>query len=277
MIRIAAFCPIIIISLIFNSFFQPVSAQKDTTGKRLLTGQVISAEDKSPIGTASVLNISSEKGTTSDTLGFFHIQAGKEDTLKISHVGYIARYIPLKDSADQKFFTIRLHKAYHMLNQVDVKSLSWLKFKHKIITEPAEEPERFGTDTALTGLDKATSDYVNSGPGVGISIPLGIQTDRQKQYAKLEKLKKRDKKDDAIRSKFNNKLLRRITGLKGQELTDFVLWLEVSDAFLLHASQYTIVEYIRKMYTRYRKLRQAAGDTLPLLDSISEPIAPSEK
>lgn len=246
-------------------------AQERPEKPAIVSGQVISDRGGMPVATASVMNISRGKGTITDTLGFFNIRAFPSDTLRFSHVGFISKYVFLADSSNTDFMTVELPKAYHMLDEVDVKSLSWHKFKHEIVNKPAPEPERYGTDTALTSLDKAAADFMNSGPGVGVSLPLNIQTDAQKQYAQLEKLKQRDRREKVIHQKFNHDMVRKVTGLEGEALTDFVLWMQLPGVFLYHATQYSIIKHIQKMYRRYRGLKLASGDTLPPLDTLHAP------
>lgn len=249
-----------------------VMAQEDTTRQRIMvSGQVKAAdsEEHKPLGFSTLQNISSGKGAVTNSIGFFNIRIGPHDTLLVKHMGYVSQILLPHDSVyTRSFFTISLPRAYNMIDEVDVEALSWHKFKHEIINKPVPEPERYGTDTALTALDKAAVDFMNSPDGVGFSIPLGLKSSAQKQYAKLEEIKARDKIERTIRSKFNHRLVSRITGLQGDVLTEFVLWLDFSGVFLLHANEYTIIKRIRSQYRIYRQLKEAAGHSLPPLDTL---------
>ena len=86
-----------------------------------LKGNVISADSLSPIPNVHILSELSHYGTTSDLDGKFQIPIRKNDTLRISSVGFVTKIIAVSyDAIDANNFEILMERDTLMLQEVDV-------------------------------------------------------------------------------------------------------------------------------------------------------------
>ncbi|MDX1349886.1 MAG: carboxypeptidase-like regulatory domain-containing protein, partial [Putridiphycobacter sp.] len=91
-----------------------VQAQVD-----VVEGRLFSKNTNQPIAFANVYNISTKKGTITNTEGYFKITVGSlSDTIKITCIGYQNYIIPIKPR--ESFYTIQLAESNQLLNSVTV-------------------------------------------------------------------------------------------------------------------------------------------------------------
>ena len=86
-----------------------------------IKGSVISADSLTPIPQAHILSELSHYGTTSDFDGRFQITIKEIDTLRISSVGFVTKYIHINyDSINANSFRILLQRDTILLDEIDV-------------------------------------------------------------------------------------------------------------------------------------------------------------
>ena len=107
-----------------------------------LKGKVVSADSLSPIPNVNILSELSYYGTTSDYDGRFSMLVRKNDTLKISSVGFVTEIINVNyDSVNVNNFEIVMQRDTIMLQEIDVFPYLDNHTVEKIIKEiPIEEP-----------------------------------------------------------------------------------------------------------------------------------------
>lgn len=107
-----------------------------------LKGKVVSSDSLSPIPNVHILSKVSYYGTTSDSNGIFSILVRKNDTLKISSVGFVTKIINVNyDSINVKSFEIVMQRDTIMLQEIDVFPYLDNHTVEKIIKQiPIEEP-----------------------------------------------------------------------------------------------------------------------------------------
>ena len=107
-----------------------------------LKGKVVSADSLSPISNVHILSVVSYYGTTSDFDGRFSMLVRKNDTLKISSVGFVTKIINVNyDSINVKSFEIVMQRDTIMLQEIDVFPYLDNHTVEKIIKQiPIEEP-----------------------------------------------------------------------------------------------------------------------------------------
>ena len=107
-----------------------------------LKGKVVSADSLSPISNVHILSVVSYYGTTSDSNGIFSILVRKNDTLKISSVGFVTEIINVNyDSVNVNNFEIVMQRDTIILQEIDVFPYLDNHTVEKIIKEiPIEEP-----------------------------------------------------------------------------------------------------------------------------------------
>ena len=86
-----------------------------------LKGEIVSADSLTPIPQAHILSELSHYGTTSDFDGRFQITIKEIDTLRISSVGFVTKYIHINyDSINANSFRILLQRDTILLDEIDV-------------------------------------------------------------------------------------------------------------------------------------------------------------
>lgn len=107
----------IIIGFIFLCCLSSKAQNKYST----LKGEIVSADSLTPIPQAHILSELSHYGTTSDFDGRFQITIKEIDTLRISSVGFVTKYIHINyDSIDANNFRILLQRDTILLDEIDV-------------------------------------------------------------------------------------------------------------------------------------------------------------
>ena len=107
-----------------------------------LKGCIVSADSLTPIPQAHILSELSHFGTTSDFDGKFSIQTRRIDTLRISSVGFVTKYININhDSIDANNFRITLHRDTIVLEEIDIiPYYNFSTVKEIVSTAPIEKP-----------------------------------------------------------------------------------------------------------------------------------------
>ena len=107
-----------------------------------LKGKVVSADSLSPIPNVHILSKVSYYGTTSDFDGRFSMLVRKNDTLKISSVGFVTEIINVNyDSVNVNNFEIVMQRDTIILQEIDVFPYLDNHRVEKIIRQiPIEEP-----------------------------------------------------------------------------------------------------------------------------------------
>jgi hypothetical protein len=112
---------------------------------RTITGKVLSAEDNTPIPGASVVVQGTTRGTTTDAVGNFRIQATKGQTLRVSFIGTTTQDVVI-GNAD--VLTISLKQEANALNEVVVTALGIKQEKRAGLFGAGSERDRSGPDPA---------------------------------------------------------------------------------------------------------------------------------
>ena len=107
-----------------------------------LRGKVVSVDSLSPIPNVHILSEISYYGTTSDFDGRFSMQIRRNDSLRVSSIGFVTKMIAISyDSIDANNYEIVMERDTIMLQDVDVFPYIDYYSMQKIIREmPTEKP-----------------------------------------------------------------------------------------------------------------------------------------
>ena len=107
-----------------------------------IKGSIVSADSLAPIPQAHILSELSHFGTTSDFDGKFSIQTRRIDTLRISSVGFVTKYININhDSIDANNFRITLQRDTIILDEIKVTPYyNFSTVKEIVRAAPVEKP-----------------------------------------------------------------------------------------------------------------------------------------
>lgn len=212
-----------------------------------LRGEVFSNENGEKVPFVHVINENTKEGTHSDENGYFEIPVSLTDSITISAVGY--KKLEFTLSGKYPFLhgyniTVYLDVSYFELSTVDIYAFKdEADFKQDILNLRLPEEKNA---IPLLKSRRALSD--NMAPSLAINGPVSaIQNIFSKEGKELRKYGQalKDEPNQAIiRKKFNREIVSTITGLKNEELNEFILFCSISDDFILKYGEYEISQKI---------------------------------
>ncbi|MEN8119443.1 MAG: hypothetical protein ABFS35_03815 [Bacteroidota bacterium] len=204
---------------------------------------------------AHVINLRRGYATISDTSGKFSMLVLRRDSIRISAIGFITRYVsikrhnPVNDTLD---LHILMEKKTYDLSTVNIYELRWQVFKSEFMEEKVEEDETSERITiwmnSLFPAGELRMIYQGS-RGVGFQLPYKGKAEKQRR-----KVAALEKKYNIIQPKFNDELITNLTGLKGESIYDFINYCNFDEGFLVHSSEYQIIEAIHNKWGKYKKV-----------------------
>jgi hypothetical protein len=193
-----------------------------------------------PVPYASVKILSTGKGLSADSNGFFTVVISQKDSLLIRSLGYFDLfYVKRNDKFTSYFETLMMRSRIFELSPVEVlakrkRNLDnpFLRWEYKARFQP-----------------KVWLFYTPDGsppPPASLSSPISFLYDRLSRRGK-EARKLRDMVAERARrkwyaSRYNAEKVQQWTNLGGGEIQDFMKFCPMPDAFLDEASDYEIIE-----------------------------------
>jgi hypothetical protein len=235
-------------------------AQIDVRKPFYFKAKLVNAKNNEPVIFANIINSKSLTGAISDSAGFFIILADHADMLRITSIGYQPRMFLVNDSMRFLFYVpqIKLQEKIYELGNVDVHFLgTYQEFKYRILhTSPGIEVSKINRRLQKE-IDSLTSLPVNDLPTFSLGSPVTMVymlfSKEGKELRKYQEALEKQPDENIINAKFNRTLLEAITGLKGEELNEFLLKYRPPDSFILSASEYELHEKILQNLEEYKK------------------------
>lgn len=226
----------------------------------LLKGQLIDAEDQSPISFAHITNLERGLRTLSDSSGFFSLPASTGDTLLISSVTYGQHKVAVPPKSEKRFRIELLPNVYE-LDEVVIQSLpSERRFKEMLLGMEAPEKDN-QLDLNLPAelpLGPATGDgAVGVRFGGGISGIAGKFSKKERGRRFAAEIKVQKEREVYIHTRFNRRIVQHITGLEDEEKLDaFMKYCILSEDFLYKASDYEVHKAVLGCFGDFIKKQQ---------------------
>jgi hypothetical protein len=249
--------------IIFILAFTPLFAQQKVEDKVRLSGYILNNEDLLPIPGVHILNNKSQIGAISDDKGYFTLAMNHSDTILFSAVGYETHILVLDASSRvaNSLVQIKLSPKTYQLQEVDVRAIPTEdKFKKDFLSLKLPDQPQLALPP-VKGLNLAEGIYTIPTGGIAISGPFSFFYNKFSQEAREIKRANVVFKEDARKkiydSKFNARIVQRVTGLKDQELEDFMKYCKLSEAQVLQANNdYEIVLAINDCYKSFMETRK---------------------
>lgn len=239
--------------LIIKSFAQDFTEIK---------GVILREDSLSPIYGVVVYNKNGFLGTLSNKIGNFKMRVKPGDTLQITHLGYISQLIVFDEStivANEKYTIILKIRSYE-LPSIDVR-------RYRIRDKYRQQPSTMRRTDNIT-YDAGAIRFENSGPyyfnpwgSAGANslampvfgIPIGDwrAAKRELQLAKVRLEEAKDNKKKYINRKYSRELVNKLTGLKGNELENFMNFCKPSDETVMKVTEYELTYYILECYDKF--------------------------
>jgi hypothetical protein len=207
----------------------------------LFRSRVLNDSTSQAIRDCHVINKTQRTGTVSDANGDFKIMANANDSISFSALGYEKLTIALTDSMFNYGYMVKLKPAVYPLSEVTVRPFQ------------LELP-------SVSRFAVYTPPLPNQG-GIKIPVPEAIAHPVTALYDLLSKEGKQKRHYKKVvegtadyilvGEKFNGEIVAKLTGLKNDELVQFMSFCNFSKEFLLYYSPETIKRAIRIKYKEY--------------------------
>lgn len=250
-------------------FSQPISCQVDSSNIKVFTGTVMDDSLGSFLPFVHIWNESTRRSDFSNDSGEFSVQVNGQDTLVFSTLGYFSEVVEVSTSALNQQVQIRLKQKIYELGEVVVRRFrSYESFKYQVLnldlpengTEQAKEFIQLSSVAVAleTDRERAVKEKIETGR-LGYITPLGKGIDREKAFK--EKISNLKKREQVIAAKFNRQLVKDLTQLEGEELTEFIAYCHFSEAYLYETDLYSIVDSLVAKFSDF----QRRTDTIPTI------------
>ena len=213
-----------------------------------------------------IYNERTHKTSVSDTGGNFMIKVNKGDTLVFSAIGYYFKVVNITESLiTEETVFIKLIPRKYEISEARVYSLgTYEQFKQKVLALKMPETRTDKLRIYLHGLSRKVGkeikyqqemDKLAEGKAVLYSIP--ILTPEEIAMIKLKNIIEKEKIQKIVYEKFNREIVADVTGLKGEELTEFIVFCNFSEKYLLITNQYDIMVRVLEKFEVYKKLKNS--------------------
>jgi len=234
--------------------FSFLAYSQDTT-IYVVTGKIIDAETLQPIPRAYLLNTAKRFGTQTDNSGKFRILMMKNDSIRVSNIGFETEswYPDFSEAVGNKISTtIYLAPKTYSIGAVDIYATRWSSF---LYAASQMEVEDDATQKRLVQWVESivdAQDLSSQNLKGGLQIPLPIYTHREKMLKLIEQQKKIDELNMIADDKFNKNFVSRIVGLTGTELDEFMKVCVFDRDFIIRTSEYDLIIIVQDIYEEYK-------------------------
>ncbi len=238
------------------AFFASFSA-----AQTLFSAKIYDGINFLPVNGANVYNLSSGKFSFSDKNGYFSIFASVSDTIVISKSIYRQNVVVLTEDilkkSNEVFF---LYCRPVVLKEISVYGLNpnYEVFKRDVVT--MNMPDYYDNLVSKpTKMDIQNAEYKNTAPNIlrntKIAHPITALYEAFSPKAKMKRLYNEmlqyEQELDNVQSKFNRELVSNLTGLKDDELLEFMVYCHFSYYDLIRSSREDIIKKIKSKFLEY--------------------------
>lgn len=224
---------------------------------RTVYGKVQDIDSKKPINSVTVTNGRTKQRAVTNEKGDFFIWAATGDSILVSSVGYKSAGILWDGKSNEPVISMKL----------DAIALAEVVIKEKRIENLEKEIQDFLNNPYgskeirqeilrnMAKIGGSSNPSQAGGPAVAsISIDAlyDLWSKEGKSNRKVADLKMEDARQFYIKLRYNALLIKHITNLKDEELTDFMNFCKLNDDFVLRASDYDLTYEILKCYKEFK-------------------------
>lgn len=222
-------------------------AQQQAAAQYRVRGTVLDSSRNYPLQSVSVMTTSG-RGTVTDGAGQYTIEVSEKDSIWFSYLGKPTVKFPVLKIQDTRQFDISLKVSIPVLPEVKVR------------------PRNYRLDSIQNRIDYAKvfnfkkpdlESMTSIGPsGAGIDINELIRTFQFRKNRSTLAFRERlilQEQEKFVDHRFSPALIRRLTGLEGEELRTFILRYRPTYEFALVTSEYDFQLYIKTSAEKFRK------------------------
>lgn len=224
-----------------------------------INGTIVEADTKDPVPYVHVINKTMGKGTVSNTEGRFWMKMHKTDTILFSAIGFEPYAFIIKDqvTSDKLIVTIELNTSTMELQPVKIfayKDEYALKRAILNMDVPLEEEKPI----VVSNWKGPSNTLPGGGGGVSIGGPFSALynafSKEAKEKRKLQQYQKEYDYQKLIQSKYNEGVVKELTGLPDDKVEEFMEYCKLDDSFIGRASEYEIAVVVNRCLTEFIEL-----------------------
>lgn len=223
----------------FLLIFGKVYAQE-----KQIQGIVFDQSTKERIARVLVSNNRTKANTFNNLKGEFTITARLNDVLVFSKTGYFNDTV--KITALQSV-PVYLKRSSIVLREVTIKD-TVLSAEKQLQATKREFSQIYGS---ISNKDLLT--VGSNGAGIGIDAIYNMLSKRGRNATALRGVIERDYRAKVIDARFNPIIVGAITGLKGEQLTNFMYRYRPDYNLVILMNDYDFISYIKSSYNRFRR------------------------
>lgn len=221
-----------------------------------IAGKIIDAETEAPVSYVHVVNKTTGKGTVSNADGRFSIQITPVDTLLFSAIGFESYAFSLdKKIPENKLqVVIKMNTSTMELQPVNIfayKDEYALKRALIEMDVPLETNEQFNSGWVPSKKSATDGGIAIGGP---ISALYNSFSREGKEKRKLEKYQQEYEFRKSLMVKYNEDIVKELTGLPENKVVEFMNFCKLDDGFLNRANAYEIAVAVNHCFTEFIEL-----------------------
>jgi len=237
-------------------------SQENTTIQKV-SGTIQNDNTLLPIPNVNVINLNKAIGTTTNTKGFFEIEANVNDTLHISFIGFQSLKVRVtNDWIKNKTTKIQLTEKAIALEEVIIMPYNltgYLEIDSKLI--PMRENYRYSISGLQQGYEAGEYSPNAFGRVMGsIFNPADMLYNffgkKPKELKRLKEIKKDNSVREMLESKYDREMIAVLLGIDKQELAEIMERCNYSEAFVKSANDLQIMDAISQCYEEYKVLKK---------------------
>jgi hypothetical protein len=214
-----------------------------TAHGQIMQGQIIDASTGKPLEDVNVLNIHTQSGTIAGNDGSFTISAGTGQLIEFRKVGYKIIRVRIPSGKLPPYFKVGMERGAVQLPSIEVNGIA---------KDYKSDSERY------YALYKHPLDFPEMSAAEMMRSPFSALSKRNRQIWEFQKEFEWFQQQKFIDYTFNEKLIEKVTGMKGDSVVAYMKLFRPTYEQLRSMNEYTYYTYIKRTVTLYRERGQRA-------------------
>lgn len=234
-------------AVFFSSFLLLVNF---VTGQIIISGTVYDST-KLYVVPGVIIKSTGGGSTITDSLGAYHINTDEKDSISFYYANKPTQKFPVKSISNYNDFDIslqvRVFEKYKLLKEVKIFTKNYRQdsSENRLSYSKIFDYQKPGLHSTYTP---------GSPPGLDIDELINIfRFRRNKMNLVFQKRLIEEEQDKYVNYKFNNTLIKRVTGLSGVLLDKYKMQYKPSYEFLIIATELEFYEYILNTASQFKK------------------------
>jgi hypothetical protein len=221
-----------------------------------VSGTVYEMNRTFPLAAVSVLTTQG-RGTVTDSSGRYSITVSSTDSIFFSYLGKPTPKYAVSGIPTPSQFDVALH-----VNITTLKEVRVMPRDYRIDSIQNRRDYAKAFDFKKPGLGLSSSAPSSGNFGVGLDLEQLINVFRFRKNRSMEAFQDRllrEEQDKFIEYRFSRAKIRKVTGLTGPDVDTFMRYYAPPYEFVTDATEYELLEYMKKSGEQYKRLKQIGG------------------